>query len=664
MTNHHTNALAIYALTLTLYSLTVPLTLTLEDAGLFQMVCHLGGISHPPGYPLYTSLCQLIVPLVPNGVIAGNFLSASFAAAACVLLYSCARLITRDTRTALVAALAYGVSATFWSQAIIIEVYSLAVLLFLVCLRSVLRYRLSAKPKWLYLAAFSFGLCLSNHWPMTLLSSLSLVILMLPARHKLTDFLQSPVRAAALLLALFAGLSPYLLLLQADPEISLLGEINSVEQFLGLVTRSTYVDQHVVATGTDQIHYLGWLVRESLSQLGWFASPFILTGLVISCRRLPANLSTALICLFLGTTLLLNCLLGFSYEFFWQAVYRPYPIIAYAVVALWFAMGITCLRDYLSGKLWSTLTGLLLITVCFTNYQANDRRTPGWPEHYGRQLLASLPENAVYFAADDLEVGVLGYLHLIEDIRPDVELRNPQNLLFRNRLISPFAHSTLQQDRLDTYVTSTDRPVFASSYPFSPREHHGAYYRYTPDQPNSAINRPALGSLFDDLLSRYTDGSMVDDHEKHYALLRLIEFSRHHVQLALRGELSADGLRRLNRLQTTLPGKLATLEVLLPLNNPEAKPALMAMAQSAAKAIPDFVPRQARGLIFEYLGRAALMEPAEHNLAMGYFRKAVSIYPAPTNTSLCPLSALLAQQQLTDELTRLKSDYPRIRCEL
>ena len=81
-----------------------------------------------------------------------------------------------------------------------------------------------------------------------------------------------------------------------------------------------------------------------------------------------------------------------------------------------------------------------------------------------------------------------------------------------------------------------------------------------------------------------------------------------------------------------------TLEVLLPLNNPEAKATLTAMAQSAARAIPDFVPRQARGLSFEYLGRAALMEPAEHSVAIGYFREAVRLNRSKIYQSVPTLS--------------------------
>ena len=68
-----------------LYVSTMPRSITLEDAGLFQMVCHLGGISHPPGYPLFTLLCNQMT--VATSVIAGNLISVVFALLAIVVFY-------------------------------------------------------------------------------------------------------------------------------------------------------------------------------------------------------------------------------------------------------------------------------------------------------------------------------------------------------------------------------------------------------------------------------------------------------------------------------------------------------------------------------------------------------------------------------------------------
>jgi len=129
-------ALGIFVTTLVVYVMTMPATITLEDSGLFQMVCHNGGIGHPPGYPLFILACQGFVdlPVFTEGVFAGNLLSAVFASFSCVcLLFVCFEIL-HDKHLSVLVTLFYGFSATFWSQAIIIEVYTLSVILFLACL--------------------------------------------------------------------------------------------------------------------------------------------------------------------------------------------------------------------------------------------------------------------------------------------------------------------------------------------------------------------------------------------------------------------------------------------------------------------------------------------------------------------------------------------------
>ena len=80
--------LLVFLVTLFVYLTTMPASITLEDAGLFQMICHEGGIGHPPGYPAFVLACQAFVnlPFFDNSVLAGNLLSAVFAAAACAVV--------------------------------------------------------------------------------------------------------------------------------------------------------------------------------------------------------------------------------------------------------------------------------------------------------------------------------------------------------------------------------------------------------------------------------------------------------------------------------------------------------------------------------------------------------------------------------------------------
>lgn len=652
------------------YSLTMPRTITLEDAGLFQMVCHLGGISHPPGYPLFTSICQQIVPLFPPGVIAANSLSAIYAALAAAVFFSCVLQLTGSQVTAATAALAYGISATFWSQAIIVEVYTLAVLGFVVCWRLLLGYVATGKVQLLYFTAFAFGLSLANHWPLMLVSAPALLVTLLPRLHDMLNLARQLRVWLILVAALVLGLTPYLtILLQVNPEIALLGEIDTLDKLAGYIGRSAYGDHHTAATMLDRIYFAGWLLKESVLQLGVVASTVMLLGLVIHLRTGPTHTIAALLLMYLGSTLLLNMLLGFSFEFLWQAVFKPYPVISYLALAFWFALGCAWLTDWLRARLpgreplAGLLTLALLASIALQGYRLNDRSGTTWMEDYGRSLLNALPENAVYFAADDLEVGVLGYLHTVQGVRPDVELRNWENLVFSNRLASPFETAAVQQGAMANFMATNQKPVFASSLIIAPREYRGGFFRYTPRAATTAIINPAMHDVQDQLLDLWGAGSIQDPHERHYLYLRLVSFTRQYVHLVLAGApMTQTDYVRLERLQDTFPGKLTTLEVLLPLNNPASKPVLMEIALAAREQIPAEIPRASKALLFEYLGRLEMMAPMNANAAIGYFEASVHFYPVPQNTSLCPLSYLYRQENRSSQLAQLESSYPGISC--
>jgi hypothetical protein len=662
---------SIFATTLAAYVLTMPRGITLEDAGLFQMVCQLGGISHPPGYPFFTGLCQALVPLFPTGVMAGNLMSAIFAALTCTVFYSCVQKTTGNVTTAWVAALAYGFSTTFWSQAIIIEVYTLASLFFVVCWRALLSYVSTKDVRYLYLTAFLYGLSLTNHWPLMLLSTPALVFVLVPVwRHVFIEL--KALRVWLGTISCFTlGLTPYLAILLTDnPAIALLGEIDTIDQLIQYIARSAYSDHHVIADQSDRLSFIIWLIGQSGSQLGPIAIPIILAGFVIGLRTLPMPITLTFVLMFLGSTLVLNQLLGFSYEFLYRAVFKPYPVISYLAVAFWFAVGVNFLTSYVRKAstahrvLPNTLAIVLVASVAASNYSDNNRSEPGWVEHYGVQLLESLPPGAVYFARDDLEVGVLGYLHKVRGMRPDIELRNWENLVFSNRFLSPFAPAELQQQTMHDFLADNERPLFASSLPIYPQEQHGAYFRYTPNESGSAKRNPTMDPFLDYLLDLYITGLITDPHELHYAYLRLVSFTRQYVGLAItQNGLSQEELIRLQRLQSTFPGKLTTLEVLLPLNNTGAKSMLMETGLAAQANIPEVASKESIGLLYEYLGRTAMMAPADNDTATTYFEKSIAINPAPGNTSLCPLKVAYERTGNTATLETLTRRYPDISCK-
>jgi len=120
-----------------LYIATVAPSVLMADAGEFQFVPYIAGITHPTGYPLYTILGWLWTHCIPCRDVAYrmNIFSALWGAVTVGLIYQVANWSLKLGAPAIpsrwrrmISALAASLvmtSATFWSQAVIAEVYTM-----------------------------------------------------------------------------------------------------------------------------------------------------------------------------------------------------------------------------------------------------------------------------------------------------------------------------------------------------------------------------------------------------------------------------------------------------------------------------------------------------------------------------------------------------------
>ena len=147
-----------------LYAYSAPRTVALEDDGLFIMSSYFLGIDHPPGYPLHTLLGRLFT-LLPVGSIAFrvHLLSAFLGALTCVVMWLVVRSLLGNGVSAYAGALLYGLSATFWSQSIIAETYTLNTFFFFALVHLALGFLATKNLRLLYVLAGVFGLSLANH---------------------------------------------------------------------------------------------------------------------------------------------------------------------------------------------------------------------------------------------------------------------------------------------------------------------------------------------------------------------------------------------------------------------------------------------------------------------------------------------------------------------
>jgi hypothetical protein len=159
-------ALAILALALAVYNATLTPSLSYKsaDGNELATVCYTLGLAHSTGYPLYTWLGKLFT-FIPVGDIAHrvNLMSAVLGAGGVALLYLIMLTITKRRLPSAFTALFFAFSLTFWSQAVIAEVYAPNVFMIALTVWLLLRWEAKRRAAYLLLAALAFGLSLGTH---------------------------------------------------------------------------------------------------------------------------------------------------------------------------------------------------------------------------------------------------------------------------------------------------------------------------------------------------------------------------------------------------------------------------------------------------------------------------------------------------------------------
>jgi len=474
ITDEWIHLLFVIFLSLLVYLWSAPRTVVLEDDGYFILAAYFNGIAHPPGYPLYTLLAHISTWL-PIGSVAYrvHMLSALFASLTCACLWWIIRILIKDRLCAYGAALSFAYSKTFWSQAIIAEVYTLNTFLFSLCI--VLSLSIINRPQSedvsgsMKCLLIVYGLCLSNHWPLTIISSPMLLAILWP---RIAQVISSLPR---LFIYLLIGLIPYLWMVvrsQIDPQISFYGPLESVGDFIFYIGREGYadIDTSPSAGWYDKFLFCRFILYESASQFGIASFCFVMIGLIAQWRLLALNISFAILLGYLGSTFVLIVLLQFDYDYLHQIIFRVYPLIAYFCSSIWLGLGLYVVIEFLTGLSSVTIrkpilscavvllvSGVALSLNASVNYRGNDK----WAENYATVLLNSLPKNTVLFLESDTDVGPIGYMNKIEGLREDVTLYSMKGQVFNNRLFRPFKVNLMQvREIINEFIIKTDRPVY------------------------------------------------------------------------------------------------------------------------------------------------------------------------------------------------------------
>ena len=475
---------SVFMLILLLYGFTTPHTVTLEDDGLFIANLEFFGVAHPPGYPVHTFLGGIFYHLLPFGAPAfrGHLFSGFSGAIAGAAIYAIVVMLVRGRVFGYLGGLSYGASKTFWSQAIIAEVYTLNAAFFFIVLALCIAYSAQIgrsgrlHQRLLLIIAFTYGVGTANHYPILFLGSTGLALLVFSQLFK--NILPNLIKVVGMLL--LGLVPPYIWMVWRSYDITpanFYGPIESLEQFIFYVRRSGYsgVDSQAGVGIDDKIAFGTQLADDMLWQFTPIGFVFVVFGFFAMLRSRYSWMWFSLAVSWFTSSVLLVFLLDFKASFIWLAAFRVYHLLAYGIMAIWLALGAAWAVDklrLLPFIVRQQIAGLVVIVVIggsvYAHWDVNNRSDYRWAHDLAIAKINSIEPNAVLFAFDDLDLPV-GYLHYVEGVRPDLTVFNDQGLVYGNRLYSPLipdyapAGNPNVENKaaiLRKYVDETPRPIY------------------------------------------------------------------------------------------------------------------------------------------------------------------------------------------------------------
>ncbi len=441
-------------------------TITWWDNSEYSLAAITFGIAHPPGSLITTILGWIVTKLplgIPN-VFKLNLLAGAVAAVTagllCLIVWGLfqrtnstknirpGKLSTVAVLTGVaIGGLTFSFSETVWLYAIKFTPYIFTALLTAVILWALLRWWEHAEEegalRWLFLATLLFGLDFSVHRT-NLLMLPGLFLWILLRRPRTLTSLRTWISGV---FGLVIGLSFHLLLipLAAKGPFPNVGDPSSWSRFWDYITLKQYGGGWLVNLlprkapffKAQVMDYLNIFAANFLSfdgkigLLGLLPAVAGLLGLLILWRRnwrLALGLTVFFLFASLGAVFYFNIPADFFRSF--DRHYLP----SFVIFSVWIAYGIGCVLLILL-KLsqrhgWTVLgvAALLLVALPGSQLVKNFRQVDGSDNYFsydfGKNLLNTLPPDAIVFTNGDNDTWPPWYLQIAEGYRPDVTVIN------------------------------------------------------------------------------------------------------------------------------------------------------------------------------------------------------------------------------------------------
>ena len=403
------------------------------DTGSFQTLAGSGLITPRDGYPLYFAIGQLFLWLTgAEPAHALNLASAVTAAIACGLLVPVGTELSGSVGAAVGAALLFAVSYTFWSQAVIAEVYALHIALILLTLLLALRWSTRPTLARLTLVFAVYALAFGNHLSMILLAPGLTLFFLASAPGGWRSLLTPRVVAIATLCAC-VGASQYawnlrtLYLLPDPPD----GIADALQRFWFDVTKSDWRDTMVMNVPRSMLGDHAAMYWFDLTQQFGVAGPLLAAA---GLGQLAiANVRRALLMLVLFLT---NVAFAYSYN---VGDAHVFYLPSHLVIALLAAPALVLARRAARHAVPVAAAVLVAYAVsrAYDDFPALDRSADDRPERVIAPLTAGLDDRHAILLTDlnwQIQNGLSYYTKVT---RPDVAVgRMPDVQLYAPVLVA------------------------------------------------------------------------------------------------------------------------------------------------------------------------------------------------------------------------------------
>ncbi len=437
------------------------------------------GISHPPGYPLYTIVGK-VFSYLPLGSPAFrvNLFAIFLAIIVLLLFYYLTKSIIfkifnyENKIINFLGVFLLASSYMYWNQAIeakggiyILNLLFLSALMFLS-----LRLLDAFDIKYLYFIIYIFGLSLTNHWPSVIIFLPFLSYFFYKYREKLN--LQNYIIC---LLFLFVGLSVYLYLLirsRTENIFVLMIKPDNLENLFRMIFLRDYGH-----AGFPTIHVKNYHIKEMLNL--FFINIYLFLIFAIfgfySLRRVKKEISFLYLSILALNLFIVTFSVHLTEQFEWSVgtflMPSLYLLASFSINGIYTVAGVFIKKIH--KNIFLGILIVILLYVLFLHFKINDERYNYLSYDFGSNEIKTIDPGSLYIPASDFYEIPLGYYRNIEHRGNDFNYVNFNSLQTKwgiKDFIKKYGYSNLKEHELtnntrNIIINFISKGNFYFSYP-------------------------------------------------------------------------------------------------------------------------------------------------------------------------------------------------------